>query len=86
VTPANELACPYCGRSAVRRSKSHADYEALLPYLGIARLRCTSCDQRFYRFWGKRTMRAPEAPVNWLRWTAIFLLACAGYLLFFLRR
>ena len=85
MTPANEL-CSYCGRAAVRRSRSHADYESLLPSLGIARLRCTSCDRRFYRFWGRRAMPAPEAPVNWLRWFAILLLACAGYLLYFFPR
>ena len=79
------LSCPYCGLMSVRSSGRHADYEILLSWLGIPRLRCTSCDRRFYRFWGRWSLHAPEAPVNLLRWSAVLLPACAVYLYFLLR-
>jgi hypothetical protein len=82
----DELSCPYCGRKPVHQSGRHADYEALLPWVGVSRLRCASCDRRFYRLWSRWNLRAPEAPVNLLRWSAILLPVCAVYLYLLLRR
>ena len=79
------LSCPYCGRTSIRWSGRRADYEVVLPYLGVGRLRCKNCEARFYRFWGLWSLRAPERPPNLLMWSAVLLVAGGCYLYLWLR-